>query len=152
MAAIATDAFPLEGPELLARAQEYMAPARTGEAARLEEVSDLIYGGPEMRAWADAHRGAIRAEEAAQADILRDIFANPFRATGFDPVWRAWNDGGLVKIAQGILGERAFDRMPIVADALLDAGCDNEELIAHCRSGGDHVRGCWALDLILGRA
>ena len=47
---------------------------------------------------------------------------------------------------------RAFGRLPILADALLDAGCDNEELIAHCRSAGPHVRGCWAIDLILGKS
>jgi hypothetical protein len=56
------------------------------------------------------------------------------------------------RIAEGIYEERAFDRLPILADALLDAGCDNEELIAHSRSEGPHVRGCWAVDLILGKS
>jgi hypothetical protein len=54
-------------------------------------------------------------------------------------------------LAQAIYDERAFDRLPILADALLDAGCDNEELLAHLRSEGPHVRGCWAVDLILGK-
>jgi hypothetical protein len=61
----------------------------------------------------------------------------------------AWNDGTVRKIAEGIYAERAFDRLPILADALLDAGCDNEELIAHCRGAGPHVRGCWVVDTIL---
>ena len=55
------------------------------------------------------------------------------------------------RMAEGIYTGRAFDRLPILADALLDAGCDNEELIRHCRSDGPHVRGCWAVDLILGK-
>jgi hypothetical protein len=55
------------------------------------------------------------------------------------------------KIAQGIYEERAFDRLPILHDALLDAGCDNEDMLTHCRSEGPHVRGCWVVDLILGK-
>ena len=57
----------------------------------------------------------------------------------------------VVKIAQGIYDERAFDRLPILADALEDAGCDNADILAHLRSPGPHVRGCWAVDLILGK-
>jgi hypothetical protein len=63
-----------------------------------------------------------------------------------------WNDGTVRRLAEAIYEERAFGRLPILADALLDAGCDNEELIAHCRSEGPHVRGCWAVDLILGKS
>jgi hypothetical protein len=74
------------------------------------------------------------------------------------PALLAWNDGTVTRIAQGVyegrkLPEGTLDnsRLAILADALLDAGCDNEELIAHCRSDGPHVRGCWAIDLILNR-
>ena len=54
------------------------------------------------------------------------------------------------------LGERrgrklAFDRLPVLADALQDAGCDHEDMLAHCRSGGPHVHGCWVVDRLLGR-
>jgi hypothetical protein len=45
----------------------------------------------------------------------------------------------------------AFDRMPILADAIQDAGCDNEDILNHCRQPGDHVRGCWCVDLVLGK-
>jgi hypothetical protein len=83
--------------------------------------------------------------------ILRCVFGNPFRPLGVNKTWLRWNDGTVPKIAQGIYEERAFDRMPILADALLDSGCDNEDLLAHCRSAGPHVRGCWALDLLLGK-
>ncbi len=55
------------------------------------------------------------------------------------------------RIAGTIYTDRAFDRLPILADALEDAGCDNAEILAHCRGGGEHVRGCWVVDLILGK-
>jgi hypothetical protein len=89
-----------------------------------------------------------------QCALLRDLFGSGlFRPSPPLPAdIIAWNDGTVRRIAEGIYEERAFDRLPILADALLDAGCDNEELLAHCRSDGPHVRGCWALDLILGKS
>jgi hypothetical protein len=54
-------------------------------------------------------------------------------------------------LAEGIYQERAFDRMPILADALQDAGCDNEDVLTHCRQPGEHVRGCWVVDLVLNK-
>ena len=56
-----------------------------------------------------------------------------------------------VKLAQGIYEERAFDRLPILADALEDAGCDNADILSHCRGPGPHARGCWVVDLLLGK-
>jgi hypothetical protein len=61
----------------------------------------------------------------------------------------AWLTSNVVAIAQGIYAERAFDRMPILADALEDAGCDNADVLNHCREAGVHVRGCWVVDLLL---
>jgi hypothetical protein len=85
--------------------------------------------------------------------LIRCIFGNPFRPSPPLPTAvLTWNDGTVRRIAVGIYEERAFDRLPILADALLDAGCDDEELIAHCRSEGPHVHGCWAVDLILGKS
>jgi hypothetical protein len=85
--------------------------------------------------------------------LLRDVFGNPFRP---NPPLAAsvlsWNDGTVRRIAEGVYQERAFDRLPVLADALQDAGCDHDDLIRHCRSAGPHVRGCWAIDLILGKA
>ena len=57
----------------------------------------------------------------------------------------------VVALARGIYDEKAFDRMPILADALQDAGCDNDDVLSHCRGGGPHVRGCWVVDLLLGK-
>ena len=62
-----------------------------------------------------------------------------------------WLTSTVIDLAQVIDEERAFDRIPILADALMDAGCDNEEIIAHCRSESPHIRGCWVVDLLLGK-
>jgi hypothetical protein len=94
--------------------------------------------------------GADRAkEERREGDIIRDIFGNPFRPVTVDP---AWLTSTVVALATGIYTERAFDRMPILADALMDAGCANADVLNHCRSDGPHVRGCWVVDLLLGKS
>ena len=89
--------------------------------------------------------------EYVQVQLLRDVFGNPFRAININPSLVAWNGGTVVKLAQAIYDDRAFDRLPILADALEDAGCDNADILAHCRGPGPHVRGCWVVDLILGK-
>ena len=96
-------------------------------------------------------RGPGHVSRAVQADLLREIFGNPFRPAVIDPYWRAWNDGAVIHLAQAIYDERAFDRLPILADALEDAGCALVELLAHLRGAGPHVRGCWVLDRLLGK-
>jgi hypothetical protein len=93
----------------------------------------------------------LAAEQAIQCDLLRDIFA-PFAVAAVHPSCLAWNGNTIPKIAQGIYEDRAFDRLPILADALEDACCDNADILAHCRSGGEHVRGCWVVDLLLGKS
>ena len=87
-------------------------------------------------------------EWTGQAFLLRDIFGNPFRPITLDPRWLT---STVVDLAQAIYNERAFDRMPILSDALMDAGCDSEDIILHCRGDGPHVRGCWVVDLLLGK-
>ena len=93
-----------------------------------------------------------QTEAAVQAlllPLLRDIFGNPFRPVTFDPAWRT---SDVMLLAKGIYADKAFDRMPILADALQDAGCDAAELLDHCCGPGPHVRGCWAVDLVLGKS
>jgi hypothetical protein len=80
--------------------------------------------------------------------LIRDIFGNPFRPVAFDPRWRTADAVGL---ARGIYEDRAFDRLPLLADALMDAGCADEQVLSHCRSDGPHVRGCWVVDLVLSK-
>ncbi len=79
---------------------------------------------------------------------LREIFGNPFHPVKFNKKWRT---SDVKLLAEGIYKEKSFDRTPILADALQDAGCDNEDLLDHLRETGSHVRGCWALDLVLGK-
>ncbi len=82
-------------------------------------------------------------------DLIRDIVGNPFRPVTFDP---SWLTSDVVLLAQGIYDDRAFDRMQILADALQDAGCDNTDILGHCRDlYATHVRGCWVVDLVLGK-
>ena len=69
-----------------------------------------------------------------------------------DPSWLAWNDGAIRKMAQAIYDARAFDRLPLLADALEDAGCTDAAILSHCREPGEHVRGCWVVDLLLGKS
>ncbi len=89
-----------------------------------------------------------RREQTSQSHLLRDIYGNPFRPVTLDQSWLTSN---VLALANGIYTEKAFDRMPILADALQDAGCDNEDILNHCRQPGVHVRGCWVLDLVLVR-
>jgi hypothetical protein len=84
--------------------------------------------------------------------LLRDMFGNPFRRLPLlDPAWLAWNDAAIPKMARSIYEARTFDRLPLLADALEDAGCADAGLLAHCREPGEHVRGCWVVDLLLGK-
>jgi hypothetical protein len=85
---------------------------------------------------------------AEQSDFIRDIFGNPFRPVALTPGWRT---STAVSLAQAIYHARTFDRMLVLADALEDAGCDNADILAHCRGDGPHVRGCWVVDLVLGK-
>jgi hypothetical protein len=95
-----------------------------------------------LQIWQEAYD----RERHAQAGLLLDIFGNPFRRVAFDLRWRT---ADVTALARGIYEERAFDRLPLLADALMDAGCDDEQIISHCRSDSPHVRGCWVVDLVL---
>ena len=83
-----------------------------------------------------------------QPGLLRDIFGNPFRPVSLDP---SWLKPSVLRFAQATYDDRAFINMPILADALEEAGCTNADVLSHCRSEGPHVRGCWVVDLILGK-
>jgi hypothetical protein len=89
----------------------------------------------------------VQARQAQNA-LLRDIAGNPFRRPALSPAWLHAQDGAAVKLAEAIYEERAFDRLPILADALEEAGCTDADILTHCRGGGEHVRGCWVVDLL----
>ena len=92
---------------------------------------------------------AIRRDQSvAFRGLVWDVAGNPFRPAELDPHWRT---GTAVSIARGMYEAHDFSAMPILADALQDAGCDGEAVLAHCREPGVHVRGCWVVDLVLGK-
>lgn len=83
---------------------------------------------------------------AAGCDAVRDIFGNPFRPVAFDPGWRTETAVG---IARRIADSREYGNLPVLADALQDAGCDAAAVLDHCRDPGDHVPGCWVVEAVL---
>jgi hypothetical protein len=88
-----------------------------------------------------------QAMRQMEANILRHLIPNPFRPVSLAP---AWFTSDVLALARGIYDDRAFDRMPILADALQDAGCTNDDVLNHCRDAQQvHVRGCWVVDLLL---
>jgi hypothetical protein len=93
-----------------------------------------------------------QAEKTAQASMLQDIFANPFRPVTLDPAWLTWNGGLPVSMAQRMYDSRDFSDIPVLADALEEAGCSDPDILGHCREPGEHVRGCWVVDLLLGKS
>jgi hypothetical protein len=96
-----------------------------------------------------AYNNARDAATRGQADLLREIFGNPFRqAPELDPAWLSWNNGTVRALAEAVYEDRDFDLLPVLADALEEAGCADADVLAHCRRGGKHVRGCWVLDLL----
>ncbi len=87
----------------------------------------------------------------ARLGFVRDIFGNPFVTHSINPQWLAWNDRTVARMALKAYKERDFSDMPILADALEEAGCTDSEILGHLRGPGSHVRGCWVVDLLLGK-
>jgi hypothetical protein len=148
------------GPHLSVRAFEAIQAAQTlaltpfdrlsvdciAEATSLDPAKDFYYDPRRHNGGAGVMPDLVEAAE--QAVYLRDIFGNPFRRVALDP---AWLTPTVTALAHGIYTDRRFDALPVLADALEDAGCTNEDILAHCRNGGEHARGCWAVDLILAK-
>jgi len=109
---------------------------------------EVLLSAIQAAAAAEVGAGGASIEEIAQADTIRCIVGNPFRPVALAPAWRT---STVVLLAKGIYEERAFDRLPILADALQDAGCDNDGILNHCRKDTVHARGCWVVDLVLGK-
>ncbi|MEX0727913.1 MAG: hypothetical protein WD065_16675 [Planctomycetaceae bacterium] len=114
----------------------------TYEAAASYELAENVAS---QAAWAVCGVGMQR-QLSVHVDLLRDIFDNPFRPSTVDP---SWQTPAVVELANVIYENRAFDRMPRLADALEEAGCADADILGHCRSSSLHVRGCWVVDLLL---
>jgi hypothetical protein len=113
-------------------------------AAEDDDLMATLHGRP----GAAACRARERAE---QADILRELFGNPFKPVSVDRAWLRWNGGTVSALAAEVYAESAFDRLPLLADSLEDAGCSETSLLGHLRGPGPHAHGCWALDLVLAK-
>ena len=117
--------------------------ARTGASYAAEYAREALAR--------EAGRGSGRARREAareQCALLRDLLGNPFRPVVIDPLWKT---AAVDALARGVYEERAFDRLPFLADALEEAGCTDPAILAHLRGPGPHVRGCWCVDLLLGK-
>jgi hypothetical protein len=120
--------------------------------------------------WDDAWEGErLRVENAVevsattfsgvtQTTLFRDLFGNPFRPTIISPAVLGWNDTVVIRLAQAVYEERHLPegtldntRLLILADALEEAGCSDTDILDHLRGPGPHVRGCWVVDLCLGK-
>src|SRR5262249_20874086 len=132
-------------------ARTAMAAARIARDVAIRGYSRSVLA--ELRSVVLDHAGAGSAPRKNPiARAMRPVFLEHFgdtqRPISLDP---AWLTSTVAALARGIYEERAFDRLPILADALQDAGCDHPDILDHCRGPGPHVRGCWVVDLLLGR-
>jgi hypothetical protein len=90
-----------------------------------------------------------RDEESAQCRLYRDVYGYPFEVVTFE---RAWRTSTVLGLCRQMYDTHDFSGMPVLADALQDAGCDHDEILGHCREPGEHARGCWVVDLALGKS
>jgi len=105
----------------------------------------------EVERWIDLdhnhHREVlVPAGRRKMCELIRDLFGNPFYRADFD---QNWQTSTVTALAECIYAQRSFEAMPILSDALEDAGCNDREILRHCRAGDLHARGCWVLDQIL---
>jgi hypothetical protein len=95
---------------------------------------------------------ALAGRAPQVASLIRDLFGNPFRPVAIDPAWQSWHNGLIPSMARRMYDSRDFADLPILADALEDAGCSDPAVLDHCRRPGLHARGCWLIDSLLDRA
>jgi hypothetical protein len=161
----AAEATREELPDLLWKATPifyamWAASCLTGAMSSRRPISGAAYYTQQAFAWhlfpapqSRKERETTQQEEAQrQVGWLRDIFGNPFRPISIQPDWLTWNGGTAVKLARMIYDECRFGDIPILADALEEAGCTDAAILDHCRQPGEHVRGCWVVDLLLGKS
>ncbi len=127
------------------------------KTARLDMSKALAKVGQIEEAAADSADRAERAVRKHVARLLHEVVGNPFREVEFDPAWRS---ADATAAAEAVFADRSFDKLPSLADALLDADCDAEAVLRHCRGTElhakddgpqPHYRGCWVVELVLNR-
>lgn len=126
-----------------------------------DEVQDALGAEAEARALAAGALLSVAAAEYAKVwrdevarhcNWIRDLLSDRFLRSRFDSHWLQGNHQTARNMAQAIYEGQSFGEMPILADALEEVGCANEEILSHCRQPGEHIRGCWVLDLLLGKS
>ena len=136
------------------------AAARAGLAVAAERAAlqCVMVAATGRDRWEDG-RPVQLAVDALQCDLLRDIFGNPFHPATLDSAWLTWNDAAVVRLAHAAYEERHLpegsldnSRLAVLADALEEAGCADADILDHLRGPGTHVRGCWPIDLCLGKS
>ena len=150
--AAAANAAYEDAPDAAVRAALWALDATAGAAA--DAVADppgSLDGPHEGHRWFRIFQAVRVAEKEAQCRLLRCLVGNPFRPVSPPPAWRTWRGGTVVRLAEQIYEGRRFGDLPVLADALEEAGCTDPDLLAHCRSAEEHARGCWVLDLVLGK-
>jgi hypothetical protein len=134
----------------------HFAAAGTAERSATDAARYAAYGaGAGLRPWPGLWGVELKAVEEAHAGLVRDVFGNPFRPV---TISSSWQSPQVVALAQAGYDERDLPagtldttRLAVLADALEEAGCADAALLGHLRGPGPHVRGCWAVDLILGK-
>src|SRR5262245_18018566 len=135
----------IEGVDYVSDAAGYLGAVAAGVLQPDEGL------GMTMEVWQEpAFQDAKRAHEKKLCALIRDIFGNPYRQPPvLDRSWLAWNGGTIPNLARTMYASKRFRDLPILADALEEAGCTDETVLAHCRGPGPHVRGCWVVDWVL---
>jgi hypothetical protein len=165
-ACIPCDQMHLEYEHVLARYQEQVYADQVQpllrERDRLSAAADAACSCLHVASFEAAMWASIRTVQARSswefpsygndrevAALLKEITGNPFRKPHLDGDWLEWSHGVVPELARSIYEDCRFHDMPILGDALEEAGCVHEEILSHCRHGNLHVRGCWVLDLQL---
>jgi hypothetical protein len=136
-----------EPATLAARHAARVARWAVSSDGRWARVSEIVEDSAMAASWAGLFPSLCEASRE-QCGLVRDIFGNPFRPATLDPTWLM---PAVTSLAHAIYADHAFTRMPELADALAAAGCTDADVLSNCRGPGPHVRGCWVVDLILGK-
>jgi hypothetical protein len=139
-----------------ADAARYATAASAGSAPATAAIAACYADDPATAPFYAAHAAgddeARAAERAAQAGLLREVVGPvPLRSVAVAPSWLAWKGGLVVRLARWVYEGRRFGELPGLAFALEQAGCLDEDILRHCRLPGEHARGCWVLDRLLGK-
>jgi hypothetical protein len=145
-----------------AAGEDLAAAGAAADAAAWDAPRDAAKPAAWDAAWTTRDAARFTAWDAAwdpaSAALLRDLFGNPFRPVPVDPAWLAWRGGTVARLAQAAYQHRHLPsghldpaRLAVLADALEEAGCSDPDILAHLRGPGPHARGCWPVDLLLGR-